>query len=274
MTLCPSIDTLSMAYLDDELAGEERRELELHLIDCPACREHVDAERTELTFVRQALAAPPAPDLLGAKLGRMLDAEEAVEARRDRQRWTRWVLPGGAMAAAAAALVVFASVRPATMQVSAATHEATRQQLRQPPLEVQGASTGPWMREHFAPVAMPEFTDAGVRLVGGRLTAVDGHDAALLFYTYRAADGGQLGLTSLVVRDVRPDELTMGQAVDVGGRQVHVVEANGMPAVTYIATAPDGTRMGYVFTSDKLTANELLDVVVSSDLIGRAQQGR
>ena len=31
MSLCESIDTLAMAYLDDELAAEERRELEPHL---------------------------------------------------------------------------------------------------------------------------------------------------------------------------------------------------------------------------------------------------
>ena len=41
MSLCESIDTLAMAYLDDELASEERRELETHLHDCNACRAEV-----------------------------------------------------------------------------------------------------------------------------------------------------------------------------------------------------------------------------------------
>ena len=44
--LCHSIDTLSMAYLDDELAAEERRELELHLGECASCRGHLDGERS------------------------------------------------------------------------------------------------------------------------------------------------------------------------------------------------------------------------------------
>ena len=47
MSLCASIDTLSMAYLDDELAAEERRELELHLVDCASCKQHLDGERTD-----------------------------------------------------------------------------------------------------------------------------------------------------------------------------------------------------------------------------------
>ncbi len=62
MSLCTSIDTLAMAYLDDELAGEERRELELHLHDCATCRKHVDSESEELGVLRGKLAAPPAPD--------------------------------------------------------------------------------------------------------------------------------------------------------------------------------------------------------------------
>jgi len=36
MSLCESIDTLAMAYLDDELAAEERHELEAHLTECTA----------------------------------------------------------------------------------------------------------------------------------------------------------------------------------------------------------------------------------------------
>jgi len=38
--------------------------------------------------------------------------------------------------------------------------------------------------------------------------------------------------------------------------------------VTYV----DENRIGYVFTSERLTVKELLALVVNSDLIGRAQQ--
>ncbi|MBC7977959.1 MAG: zf-HC2 domain-containing protein, partial [Myxococcales bacterium] len=70
MSLCQSIDTLSMAFLDDELAAQERRELELHLIDCATCRVHVDAERAEIAMVRKALVAPPASAIFKARLSR------------------------------------------------------------------------------------------------------------------------------------------------------------------------------------------------------------
>ena len=85
MSLCESIDTLAMAYLDDELAGEERHELEAHLTECAACRAHLDGERIDQQLLRRALVAPPAPDLLRAKIGRALDAEDRAALRR----WTQ-----------------------------------------------------------------------------------------------------------------------------------------------------------------------------------------
>src|SRR4051794_14024113 len=111
MSLCSSIDTLSMAFLDDELAGEERRELELHLLECAACRAHVDAERSDLALVRGALVAPPASDLFKKRIARALDAEDAQTQQAERRRFSRYLLPGGAMMAAAAALVVFVAVK-------------------------------------------------------------------------------------------------------------------------------------------------------------------
>ena len=108
MSLCESIDSLAMAYLDGELATEERHELEAHLCECADCRVHVDTERSEHDLLRKALAAPPAPDLLRAKLVRALDAEDKAQ----RRRWTQYILPGSAMCAAAAAIAVFVGMNP------------------------------------------------------------------------------------------------------------------------------------------------------------------
>src|SRR6185436_19937339 len=98
MSLCNSIDTLAMAFLDDELAAEERRELELHLLDCASCRQHVDGERADISLVRKA------------RIARALDGEDAEAARRERRRWSQWLLPGTAIAAAAAAILLFVGV--------------------------------------------------------------------------------------------------------------------------------------------------------------------
>ena len=84
MTLCQNIETLSMTFLDDELVAEERRELELHLLDCASCRQRVDTERAEIALIRKALVAPPAPALLKARIVRTLDAEIGRASCRER----------------------------------------------------------------------------------------------------------------------------------------------------------------------------------------------
>ena len=273
MSLCHSIDTLSMAFLDDELAAEERRELELHLLDCASCRQHVDAERADIELVRKALVAPPASALLKARISRALDAEDVAAARRERRRWSRWLLPGSAMAAAAAAILMFAGVGvPRSGEGSAVIGDVARQQTHPPPLEVQGASTGSWLRDHFAPVEPPQFAEPGIELRGARLlpNGIANHDAALL--SYRVTIGAeQMTLTAVVLKDLGSDALNGGQAYQIGDLVLRVYNANGMPAVTYVDRV---NNVGYVFASERLSPEELIRLVVSTDLIGRAQQVR
>jgi hypothetical protein len=174
------------------------------------------------------------------------------------------------MLAAAAALAVFVAVKPADTGASGVTHEVVRQQTHQLPLEVQGASTGPWLREHFAPtMEPPRFSAEPVQLTGARLTAVNGHDAALLQYKVSLGDA-PFNLSAVVLRDMRGDDLSGGQEIQVGDRALHLVEIEGVPAVTYV----DEDHRGYVFMSERLSANELVRFVVSSNLIDRAQNGR
>lgn len=269
MSLCDSIDTLAMAYLDDELAPEERRELELHLTECGGCRGHLDAERADHELIQGALVAPRAPELLRARLARSFDAEDRVVATAERRRWTRWLLPGSSIVAAAAAIAVFVAVHPAADQPGPVVQEAQRQAERALPLEVQGASTGPWLRHYLPGMRVPQFTEPGIELTGARLTAINGHDAALL--AYKIDDGsGPFLLTALVVRDCKGDELAVGDEVDVGNRTLHVWQQGGQMWVSYVG--PD--HIGYAFMAPSLTADDLVRLVVSSDLISRVQQGR
>jgi len=272
MTLCQNIDTLSTAFLDDELVGEERRELELHLFDCASCRLRVDADRTEIDGLRKALVAPPASAMLKARIARALDAEDVAAVRRGRSRWSRWLLPGSAMAAAAAALlVVFLGVAgDRGSQESSDVASVVKRQKRGLPLEVRGASTGPWLRQNFAPVEPPQFAEPGINLIGGRLlpNGIANHDAAMLQYL---VDFGseRLSLTAVVLKDVRSDAFRDGQGFRVGGLVLRLHDVSGMPAVTYIDPAD---HVGYVFTSEHMTPDELLGLVVRTDLIARAQQ--
>jgi anti-sigma factor RsiW len=231
MSLCESIETLAMAYLDDELAVEERRELEHHLLDCAGCKQHLDGERVELAVIRKALVVPPASDLVKARVTRALDAEDRTTQQAQRkQRLSRWMLPGSAMFAAVAALAVFVSVRPAGVKTTTTiASEVVRQHSQALPLEVQGVGTAPWVRQHFAPtVTVPQFTDS-VELVGARLTAVNGHDAAQLQYAFKLGTG-TIPMSAVVIRDLAPESLGGGREVSVGDLVLHVIDIDGVPA--------------------------------------------
>ncbi|HEY5935131.1 MAG TPA: zf-HC2 domain-containing protein [Kofleriaceae bacterium] len=275
MSLCESIDTLAMAFLDDELVAEERRELELHLLNCTSCRHHIDGERADLSLIRKALVAPPAPDLVKAKIARALDEEDRAATRSNRLKWTRYVLPGGAIAAAAAAIVAFVAIRPAgpkaPERAAAVAQEVVRQQRRALPLEVEGGGTRPWLAQHFAPIAVPEFDTKGVEieLAGARMSAVAGYDA--LFLQYLVHEGqNRFTLTAVVMLEVPEHVIQGGRPVRYGDRLLHVHDANGIAVVTYV----DEHRTAYTFTSKHLDADELVKLVVSSDLIRRAEQAR
>ncbi|MEO8700909.1 MAG: anti-sigma factor [Kofleriaceae bacterium] len=277
MSLCQSIDTLAMAFLDDELVAEERRELELHILSCPGCRLHMETERAELGLIRKALTPPPAPDMVKARIARALDQEDREAGARDRQRAKsfvgRWMLPGSAMVAAVAAVfvAVFAVRQPPSPSSGAVAKEVVRQQGRTMPLEVQGASTGAWLRKNFAPIEPPSFrmNNVELELLGARLTAVSGHNAAELRYQVRSG-GNQFTLAAVVIEGLRNEDTLGGTPIKLGDGTIYVHETNGMAAVTYV----DEFHMGYAFASERLTAQELLELVVSSDLITRAQQGR
>ncbi|MGE0870782.1 MAG: anti-sigma factor [Kofleriaceae bacterium] len=271
MSLCPSIDTLSMAYLDDELAGEERRELELHLVECASCRGHLEAERTELNMLRSALAPPPAPDLLRAKISRALDQQDRRDAHEGRQRWTRWMLPGSAITASAAALLLFlgVAIRPprAPMSTPVASEAVGTKTRSTPPLEVQGASTESWVRQHFAAVEPPQFIEPNVQLIGGRAAPIKGHDAVELRYLASVGDN-RVELRVHLISDIGPNDLSAGQPVRYGQLTLHVHDIGGIPAVSYV----DADHIGYLFSSPRLSSGELLELVTGSDLIRRAQQ--
>jgi mycothiol system anti-sigma-R factor len=290
MTVCKTIDTLSMAYLDDELADEERHELEAHLTECAQCRGHVEQERADRSLVRKSLAVGPAPDMLRMRVMTALDAEDRAEQKAQRRRWSTYLLPGSAMLAAAAAIAVFVGVQSSstpstptanTPQVSRPRIASTRAMRpganvsnavarvtqKQFPLEVEGSSTGPWLRQNFAPsVQAPKFFDPGADMVGARLMPgfADGHDAAMV--AYRVTLHGQpFVLTLLALDDVNPHDWDQGETVKVNNRVMHVLSAdNGQQMVSYV----DSSGIGYIFLAPEISTDELVRLVGRTDLVG------
>jgi anti-sigma factor RsiW len=269
MSLCESIDTLAMAYLDDELAAEERRELETHLTECTTCRSEVDTARGDQNLIQTSLVAPRPTDTMRMRLARSLDQADREAARAERRRLSSWLLPGGAIAAAAAAIAMFVGTglehtsAPVASRASI-TQVAVKQQTSPLPFEVEGPNTGPWLRQHFASLAEPpNVAQAGSRLVGARLMQVDGHDGAMLAYDI-TFEGHPARLKLLVVEDLRDGEMSDGDEVQTKGRWVRVSESEGHAIVTYI----DAQHNGYMFMADALPPDALIELVGRTSLVG------
>jgi anti-sigma factor RsiW len=265
---CDSIETLAMTFLDGELADEELRDFELHLLACAACRSRVEAEDAALTEMRRRLAPPPAPDLLRARIGHALDAEDRTLTRQARLAQVKsWLLPGAASLAAAAALIVFVTVRPPAADDVPVSRVAVSQHMRNAPLEVTGAATTPWIRRNYgAQIEPPRFADSLVRVAGARLTDVVGRKALQIFYDVTSGGGARYALQTLMF-DATGVELP-GEKLVVGGRELTVDEYGGFHVVSFRDT--DG--LAYVFTSADLGRNQLVDMVVNSNLVLRVQE--
>jgi anti-sigma factor RsiW len=270
MSLCESIDTLAMAYLDDELANEERRELETHLRDCTACRAEVDGARSDQQLIQTSLVAPRVTDTMRMRITRAIDEEAKVTAIATRKRAvSQLVLPGAAMLAAAAAIIVFVGVNvkspdSAKLAPASVSHAALKQQVRTLPLEVQGPQTGSWVGQYAG--FEPPHVQAGSKLLGARMLpgGINGHDGTLLSYDITTA-GRRAVLSVLVIQDVRPEEMQDGEEVDAGnGRMVRVIQSDGHTAVTI----SDAGHHGFMFMADELPTSELIALVGRTSLVG------
>ena len=178
MSLCESIDTLAMAYLDDELAAEEQHELEAHLTECTACRAQLDSERSEQVMLRSALVAPPTPDLLRARIGARARRRGRAAARAGGGRSTscparRWS-PQRPRSRCSSA-----STRTTRRRSARSRRAAVRQQMRELPLE-RGTDTAGFLHANFDLDPRPNDDS----LLGTTLypRGINGHDGAKLVY--------------------------------------------------------------------------------------------
>lgn len=256
--LCDSIETLAMTLHDGELAGDELRDLELHLTECASCRDHVEREAVAMASLRRRLAPPPTPDLLRARITRALDDED----RAARRPLASWLLPGTAAAAAVAALAVFVVVLRAPPPTSSVEDVVAKITTRSRPLEVEGTATSQWVQRNYDPsVALPTFGAARVDRWGARLTDVLDRDALQLYYRVTTPEGMTRDV-QVMIFDAHGIELR-GRRAGIDGRVLLVGTYRGRSVVTY----RDGRDRAYVFTSTQLAPDELTALVGTSSLL-------
>jgi hypothetical protein len=249
MSLCSNIDTLATAYLDDELADEELRDLELHLLDCATCRARVDGEREALAELRRRLATPPAPDLVRARVLAALDGEDARAEREERRaRLAGWFLPGAASFAAVAALALFAWSRIPAPAPDSVAADVVRTQMQSPRVAL--------------PVVAGEPVRDRVDMVATSQARFRDRDVVHQLYWLRNSLGGEHTIQASIF-DARGLDIELGQRVVEDGLALWVVEVRGQWLVLH--RTHDGAGIG--FTSPDLPPGQLVDEIVRYRLV-------
>lgn len=165
-------------YLDGELVGEDKVDVEAHLRACEACRDSVRREVRLRAEVRQALLSTRAPSSL-----------KAVVLHRVREESSRGVRYFPALfAVAVVVLVAVASYGYLALNASNPIDEIVEVHKTSSGREVFGTSEQvlDFLRTHAPfPFRLPLAEGDGIRLVGARLTEVGGVPAVVYLYDVR-----------------------------------------------------------------------------------------
>ena len=68
----------------------------------------------------------------------------------------------------------------------------------------------------------------------------------------------------LKIAGVRPEEMSDGDEVEHNKRSMRVLRSDGHTAVTYV----DASHIGYMFMADQLSADELIELIGKTGLVG------
>lgn len=177
---CTDIEARLDPYVDGELPVGETAAVEAHLAGCPGCAMLARRERDFRGLLRRQ-PRERAPE----EFRRRLVARIRREARR-KAGW-RWVLTPALAAAAAVLAVVMLPARqtPAPLMVDLVDKHIAYAQLDRPAELVSSdqAEVAAWFLQRAGlRVTVPDYSPAGIRLVGGRLAEAHERKAAYLIY--------------------------------------------------------------------------------------------
>jgi mycothiol system anti-sigma-R factor len=66
--LCDDVKRVVYFFLDESLGSQKKRDIEIHLSDCPDCEIRIVVQRRLRAFVRERLTPMQAPDHLRIRL--------------------------------------------------------------------------------------------------------------------------------------------------------------------------------------------------------------
>jgi len=262
---CTDIESLVDPYLDGELDDRDLHDFVDHTSECAGCGERLERQETDRKFLRVKLAAPPAPSSFHAQIRTSLDQADIQAQLATRRARLGWVLPGVAVFAAAAAMVLFVVVKEPRQIHRSVASAAVKQHSRQLPVEVEGTQVPAFVKKHYSKQArLPQFR-TNSDLVGARATSLMGEDAMQLYFKVER-DRRRHDVQVHMFRANRFKVRSKHRQI-IRGHQVWIDDIAGVSTITVKLA----NGQGYVFTSPSLQPKSLLDLLYKSNLGFAAQ---
>ncbi len=217
-------------YVDGELGVEAMLAAQLHVAECPRCQSLAEHERQFRQLLRRQPRESAPPEFRARSLARC-----RLEARRARL-WP-WLTAAPALgAAAAAAVLVLALFQPGAGRSGALVGELVGQHVAfaqiERPAEFASADRAElesWLRQRAGfRATVPDYSAAGIRLLGARVAGIGEHSAAYVLY----AKGHTL-LSVFMVPVAGPETEPTGTGVSYRGQEYFTQERKGYRTVSW-----------------------------------------
>ncbi len=239
MTSCAAFRQFVSAYVDGEIVGEDRIDVEGHLEGCPPCRRLLEEELTATALLREAQPLHRAPEALRERVGALLGPP-----RKAKVPWVWLAAAAGLFLAAVTGRGLLERREPVAAEpaasaaafVAMAADTHLRYARGQLPLEVQSdrpERVSQWFggRVPFQ-LALPDYPvgpgeQKFYRLEGGRLVSFRSDYAAYVAYRM---DEQPISLLVTSAATVSPEG---GSLVQSGALTFHVESVAGLKVITW-----------------------------------------
>jgi anti-sigma factor (TIGR02949 family) len=249
---CAEATSSVQAYVDGELTGVDREQMQRHIGTCETCARSSLLQGRFKAAVRVHLPRPPVPSDFRRRLRASLDAV-APEPPLHRWAWLRYSRLVPAVGAAVAIMLITLTVQRTQSQVLG---QAQRTYQAEMPMDVVGSDCGSiasWFRGRVDfPVHAPAFANHS-NCKGGRLVNVGEHLGA-----YLVLQDGSGHRVALLVYNPGDESLEAPHRRVINGREIYL---GGGPGISTAAYRDRG--LGYVVTSD-LDEDALTRMVTAS----------